>query len=35
MIGESGGKRRTGISRRIFFYGGLILVLAVFVFPFF
>ena len=35
MIGESGGKRRTGVSRRIFFYGGLILVLAVFVFPFF
>jgi len=35
MIGESRGTRQAGISRRILFYSALILVLVVFIFPFF
>jgi len=35
MIGESRGTRQAGISRRILFYSALVLVLVVFIFPFF
>jgi multiple sugar transport system permease protein len=35
MIWESRGTRQAGISRRILFYSALILVLVVFIFPFF
>ena len=35
MIKETGGRRKADLSRQILFYGALILVLAVFIFPFF
>ena len=35
MIKETGGRRKADLSRQILFYGALILVLVVFIFPFF